>query len=257
MLPGAEAYAFAKDDDRERARMADVERSFDPVTWAALLEVGVGAGWRCWEVGAGRGSIAHRLAEAVGEQGALLASDLDERWFSGGRGNLAFLRHHVTVDPPPARDLDLVHARFLLEHLADPRPALVRMIEALRPGGVVVIEDAAGLRFEASGSSAFDRICPAWERAARAAGWSPRYGERLVDDLRACGLAGVTARRHALIATGGDAWRHARAGLARLRAELLAEGVAEQDLDEADRLLGDPAVVITGAPVITALGWRR
>jgi hypothetical protein len=51
-------YIFGDNVELENERLAAVERAFDVVSQAALTEVGVQPGWQCWEVGAGRGSIA-------------------------------------------------------------------------------------------------------------------------------------------------------------------------------------------------------
>ncbi len=45
-------------------------------------------------------------------------------------------------DPPPSETFDLVHARLVLVHLEDRAAALQVMIDALRPGGWLVLEDA-------------------------------------------------------------------------------------------------------------------
>jgi SAM-dependent methyltransferase len=52
------------------------------------------------------------------------------------------LRHDVGVEPPPAGEFDLVHARLLLTHVPQRNEALASMVRALRPGGWLVIEDA-------------------------------------------------------------------------------------------------------------------
>ncbi len=44
--------------------------------------------------------------------------------------------------PPPAGDLDLVHARLLLTHVPQRMDALASMVQALRPGGWLLVEDA-------------------------------------------------------------------------------------------------------------------
>jgi hypothetical protein len=71
---GGAPYAFAGGAD-ERDRLRALERWFDPPTWAALEAVGLAPGARCWEVGAGAGSIARRLAAAVGPAGEVIATD--------------------------------------------------------------------------------------------------------------------------------------------------------------------------------------
>lgn len=111
-----------------------VEQAFDFPTQNALIEVGVQAGWRCWEAGAGRGSVA-RWLHGVGSAGKVVATDLPEQWFDAAGADIVFRRHDVVRDPAPERDFDLVHARFLLEHVPDPRGVTARLADALRPGG--------------------------------------------------------------------------------------------------------------------------
>ena len=55
---------------------------------------------------------------------------------------LEVCRHDVIRDPPPSETFDLVHARLVLVHLQDRAAALQVMIDALRPGGWLVLEDA-------------------------------------------------------------------------------------------------------------------
>jgi SAM-dependent methyltransferase len=50
-------------------------------------------------------------------------------------------RHDITADAIPLARYDLIHARLVLSHLPQRRDVLVRLIEALRPGGWLVIED--------------------------------------------------------------------------------------------------------------------
>ena len=50
---------------------------FDPPTFRHLDRLGIGAGWRCWEVGAGGPSVPRWLAERVGPAGRVLATDID------------------------------------------------------------------------------------------------------------------------------------------------------------------------------------
>jgi SAM-dependent methyltransferase len=221
---------------------------------AALIEVGVDTGWRCWEVGAGHGSIARWLAKTVGSDGVVVATDVDDRWFDA---DIPLVSHDVSRDPPPGASFDLIHARLLLEHLADPPSVIARLVGALGPGGMLVVEDAAGLRFAASPAApVFDRVARAWERAGRAVGWNACYGAVLIDDLRAAGLADVQGREHRLVAPGGEAWSHVRAGVERLRHELAAQGVTAEDIDATLASLADPGILITGAPVISAWGRR-
>jgi len=61
--------------EAEDERLALLERIFDPLS-RRRREL-VQPGWRCLEVGAGRGSMAVWLAEQVGESGEVVATDID------------------------------------------------------------------------------------------------------------------------------------------------------------------------------------
>jgi SAM-dependent methyltransferase len=116
---------------------------FDESTFRHLSAVGVSAGWRCWEVGAGGPSVARWLGERVAPGGSVLATDIDVSWAEAARGSrVEVLRHDVGRDDPPAGPFDLVHARLVLVHVVDRERALRSMVDALRPGGWLVVEDA-------------------------------------------------------------------------------------------------------------------
>jgi SAM-dependent methyltransferase len=256
MAPGT-PYLFGEDSSHEEERLAAVERAFDPMTQSALLGVGARPGWRCWEVGAGRGSIARWLAGVVAPGGAVLATDLDAERFEHGSTNVRFLQHDVTVDPLPAGSFDLIHARFLLEHVAEPQRALERLRDALRPGGVLVVEDASGLQIDTSpASSVFGKLAVAWERAGLAVGWDATYGRGLVSQLRAARLRDLEACEYRRTAPGGKRWAHLQHGLERLRDQLIDQAVAPAELQEALRFLLDEEALITSPPVVIAWGRR-
>ncbi len=59
---------------------------FDHVTFRHFERVGISAGWRCWEVGAGGPSVASWLAARTGPIGYVLATDIDVTWTTLGSG---------------------------------------------------------------------------------------------------------------------------------------------------------------------------
>jgi tRNA A58 N-methylase Trm61 len=73
-------YLLAGEDPaRELRRVQVLERLRDPLSVRRLRRLGVGAGWRCLEVGAGAGSMVRWLSHAVGPRGWVLATDIDTR----------------------------------------------------------------------------------------------------------------------------------------------------------------------------------
>ena len=250
-LVAGDDYVFGEDVESEADRLDAVERILDGFTRSVLLDLGVDSGWRCWEVGAGRGSIARWLAGDIGA--SVFATDLECRASGDMPANLTFAVHDVVNDPPPANRFELIHARLVLEHLADPRATVARLCAALAPGGLLVAEDSAGLTFD--GSPALERLVPSWERAGLDVGWNACYGANLIHDLRAAGLVDLRGRESRVRATGGADWEHVAAGLRRLRVQLHEQGVTEHDLDSALRDLSDPRNLLTGPPI--AIAWGR
>src|SRR6476646_7213532 len=108
-------YLFVDDP---RARLQAAEDLLDDGTQRVLERLGVAPGWRCLEVGAGGGSIARWLAERVGPDGHVVATDISTRDLdTSGLGNLEVRQHDIVGDALETEAYDLVHARLLLEHL--------------------------------------------------------------------------------------------------------------------------------------------
>jgi len=142
VLVGAdEGYLLANEQIHAGTRFEALAALFDRSTFSHLLGLGVGSGWRCWEVGAGGMSVPLWLATRVGPTGLVLATDIDTSWLAGP-SPVQVLRHDVGVEDPPATELDLVHARLVLTHVPRRETALTSMIAALRSGGWILVEDA-------------------------------------------------------------------------------------------------------------------
>jgi SAM-dependent methyltransferase len=134
-------YALSETDRRARARL-DAMALLDPSTCRFLEHVGVGAGWRCAEVGAGAGSIAAWLHDRVGETGSVVATDLETKWVEQlDLPRLEVRRHDITNHPLGDGEFDLVHIRNVLGHLANWKEALDHLIGALLAGGWLVVEE--------------------------------------------------------------------------------------------------------------------
>lgn len=135
-------YIYDPSSDDELTRLQALERLNDPATIAHLEAVGVGPGWTCLEIGGGAGSITRWLCDRVGPDGRVVATDLDVRFLERiDAPNIEVRRHDILEDELEQGAYDLVHSRFLLEHLPRYRDALARMVDALKPGGWIVAED--------------------------------------------------------------------------------------------------------------------
>ncbi len=102
--------------------------------------IGLTAGWRVWEVGAGGPSVPAWIAARTG--GPVLATDIDTVWLSDMDESVDVVRHDVGVVLAPDGQFDLVHARLVLVHVTNRERSLATMVEALAPGGWLLLEEA-------------------------------------------------------------------------------------------------------------------
>jgi ubiquinone/menaquinone biosynthesis C-methylase UbiE len=120
-----------------------------PATRALCARAGVGTGMRGIDLGCGGGEVTFELAQLVGPDGAVIGVDMDEvklalaREAAAERGiaNVEFRVQNVNDWDEPTT-YDLVYSRFLLQHLSHPAELLRRMWAGVRPGGVLIVEDA-------------------------------------------------------------------------------------------------------------------
>jgi ribosomal protein S18 acetylase RimI-like enzyme len=234
--------------DAELARLRALELAFDPLTRRWLLATGLGAGWRCLEVGAGAGSIAGFLAERAGAAGRVVAVDVSARFLAGRAGpNLEIVEADVRTAPLEREAFDLVHARFLLIHLADWASALAAMTRCLRPGGWLVLEepDFSAARFVDGGpgpGQAFERVHRAIAAMFEQRGMDPAFGRRLRRLLEERGLEQISAEDDAPVDRGGGPIaRMMGMSAGQLADKYVATGLASgADIDLYGRLAQDP-----------------
>jgi SAM-dependent methyltransferase len=269
MSTTGESYLFGQVREQERARLAGLSAQFDPVTIRHLAAVGVSAGWHCLEVGAGAGTIARWLAATVGSTGRVVATDIDTQFLDDlPRPPVEVVRHDITIDPVEPDAFDLVHARAVLEHLPSRGEVVTRLVTALRPGGVLVLED---LVFGAallpvlgrivsprSKAAAFSRVIPAMEAGFRAAGADPEFGLELPGALAAAGLREVDAELTCRLVQGGsEESAFYTMALRDLGPRLVAAGLlSEQDLAEPLAFQQDPVSHWFSLGMVTAWGRR-
>lgn len=194
----------------------------------------------------------------------MLATDLDVSWTRPAAGGVLEVRHHdVTRDPPPAESFDLVHARLLLVHLADRAAALRTMIDALRPGGWLLVEDADPalqplICPDENGDEQriANRLRTAFRSLLAARGADLAYGRKLPRLLREAGLVDVRSDAYLPITSPACATLEA-ATVRHIRGRLVAAGLASDE--EIDGHLANVAaggLDLATSPMISAWGRK-
>jgi SAM-dependent methyltransferase len=240
-------YVFSDvNHERELQRLREIEAIFDEDSHRVLLEAGVAQGSHCLEVGAGAGSIAYWMSDVVGPGGRVVALDVNTQWMAGaGRANLE-VRQDDIRSYDANETFDIVHARYVLLHVADFRRALERMVSSIRPGGWLVLEepDFTAARCALGPSSlaaAFERVHRAIQRMYAMRSMDPAFGFHLPRYLADAGLATVQVEHDAPIVRGGSGVPlMMRRSAEQLREKYVATGVARgEDVDDYYRFTED------------------
>jgi len=236
----------------EDERLSLLEEVFDTVSIRRRSLVQ--AGWRCLEVGAGRGSMAVWLAERVGRSGRVVATDIDVTYLERlDVRNLEARQHNILDDPLDRLEpgsFDVVCSRLMLFHLVGRQEeAIRRMVLCLKPGGLLIDEDADwGTTAPVDPSHPlFADFHRAWRDgdwwATR--GYDPRFGRTLPALFERSGLETIHHGASSEVVRGGSPWaRWYRESL-----DVIAQGTGAQTAQQIDEhrlitsALADPSVL--------------
>lgn len=257
------SYLLTNAEPETADRFSGLEGVFDPVTRGHLTRLGLAPGARCMEVGAGSGSIARWMADQVGPGGRVLAVDLDPRWCrSEGRAQLEVRALDLVTEPVPDGPWDVIHERLVLQHIPERLDVLDRLVSALAPGGLLLLED-----FDTGEVRTLDRAGPdhdlivtmaqAFNRLLGSRGGISDFAANALRTLRGHGLKGTGASGYVAIDHGGTGWATVQAANARqVRAGLLGQGIAAADIDRFLEVLADPDTIVGSSVLISTWGLR-
>jgi 2-polyprenyl-3-methyl-5-hydroxy-6-metoxy-1,4-benzoquinol methylase len=256
-------YTFDNADaqgPRQLRLLADI---LDEHTTDVLARAGIAAGWQCLDVGPGAGTITRWMANQVGPGGQVTALDLDPRHVQPA-DNITIRQGDVrSIDLPDAH-YDLIHTRLLLLHLAERDMVLDRLVDALKPGGLLVVSDwddtSRDLLLYAptpAAAAAFDAFQTAVLAELEAHGAAVGWARRAPLTMRAAGLVDLETVAHNRLWAGGEPGCLLHASNARqLRGALLARGITPDQLDQLEMAMTNPATLAYCYWMFTTVGRR-
>ena len=171
-------------------------------------------------------------------------------------------------EPGPSANLmetaafDFVFARFVLTHLREPENALHQMVQAARPGGVVVVEDIefAG-HFCHPACPAFERYVSLYQQVVRHRGGDPNIGPRLLGMFQDAGLSQIRLELVQPTYHDGPGKRIAQVTMEHIREAVVGSGLAsDAEIDdvvaELDSFANDPRTIMSLPRIFQVWGKR-
>ena len=185
-------YAFPHSAEDESRRLHLFEQRLDPLTIRRIERLGIGRGASCLEVGGGQGSITRWLAEQVGPEGEVTATDVQVDFLDEiDAANVRVLRHDLRTDTFPEESFDLVHTRAVLMHVSDGPEVLSRMTSWLAPGGWLLLEEPDFGMWQADRDEVWASRPEAWHRTFPSG--SVGRGRSLLRQIHQLGLVDIGA----------------------------------------------------------------
>ena len=264
-------YILGDQITAEGQRLVQQAIRFDREAKWLLERIAVKPGWRAVDVGCGPLGILDLLAERVGPEGEVIGLEREPRLVEMGQSILArqglskvrFVLGDVYSSGLLPGSFVVVHARLLLINLKDPERALTALVELVRPGGIVAVQDIDQIPW----------LCepphPAWEALIgaflvvwRANGLDPLIGHRLPGLLRAAGLVRVEVEVHSRADAPGTYHRkHLLALVGAVRDDVIKRGLFKESelaalTSALERHLDAPETLVTRPLLFQAWGRK-
>jgi len=204
-----ENYALGYSEQEQR-RLVLQSQFIEPLTRELFARAGLAPGMRVLDVGCGVGDVSLLARAFVGQSGSVLGVDRSaeslglaaRRAQQAGFGNVEFAEtalESLSGQGP----FDALVGRLILLYLPQPAAALQRLVELVRPGGLVVFQEMdmlSGRAFPVSPlyARAGEWLCTTFERA----GVDTSMGSRLYSTFRGAGLPEPQLLSNACVAGG-------------------------------------------------------
>ena len=193
----AQSYYIHGTHEQEQARLSRLNELLNQRSLAAMRLQG---GERILDIGSGLGQFSLAMLQAAGADATLLGIEraaaqraqavrlAAERATSSRVEFRAGDATQLPLRPDEWASFDVVHARFLLEHVPQPLRVVQQMVRAAKPGGRIVLEDDDHdlLRLWPR-CTELESLWQIYQASYATAGNDPIIGRRLVELLQQAG----------------------------------------------------------------------
>jgi ubiquinone/menaquinone biosynthesis C-methylase UbiE len=160
-------------------------------------------------------------------------------------------------------EYDLVYARFCLTHMSDPLNALQRMVNATKPGGVVVVEDMDhSAIFSYPACQALNQHINLYDQIVRLKGADPEIGPKLPALFRQVGLQDLHLSHVQEAFIEGKAKRIHQITLENISPAVVSAGLATEAeikalFSELDNFVQNPQTIVSFPRIFQVWAYRE
>lgn len=199
------AYIFESAQERaEFERLRQLEEAFDDQTKALIHASGIASGWKCLELGPGAGSILRWMSDSVGNEGKVIGVDKNTQYLQEIEApQIECLEGDIFEVELDKNSFDLIHVRYVLVHIAKSHELIKTLIELLKTGGVIILEEpdftaAQVINNNLPNEQAHQRVNEAIQTMFFNLGLDPSFGIKLPSMLQSndMKIERVVADRH-------------------------------------------------------------
>ncbi|MEP7145886.1 MAG: methyltransferase domain-containing protein [bacterium] len=168
----------------ELERLEFQHKVWKNVTDDFFRRIKIQKGWKCLDVGAGPGFVTMDLRELVGDNGEVTALEPSEFYLNylkvkcetNDFQNIKFIHGNLEDVKIENQYYDFIFLRWVIDFVPEPEKFLLKLLDALKKGGVIAIQDYAyeGITLFPKGG-AFDNIAEAVKAYWNAGGGDPYF----------------------------------------------------------------------------------
>ena len=241
-------FELTETELQELARLQAIERVFDPASRRRIQATGISPNWQCLEVGAGAGSIARWMADIVGDDGKVVAVDLNTRFVAKiEQANIEVIEADIRHLALENQSFDLIHTRYVLIHVPEFPVALAKMLDLLKPGGWIAIEEpdfsaARAIAGNETACQSMNRVNEAIAQMFASRGMDYAFGIKLPVIFQQLDLQELSVENDTPLAPGGSGIATVmKMSAERLTEKYIATGKAtQQDIEQYCQFAEDP-----------------
>ena len=193
----------------------------------------------------------------------MVATDLDTRFLQAVESpNLEVRTHNIVTDDLETGSYDLVHARYVLLHINEWQTALKKMVDSLKPGGWLILEDPdVNMESDALAEEAdrltIDKNFEAFRKMTLEIGWDMKFGSNTLKAFRDYGLEYLNSEGRSLaVFSGTPSAEFIELTWEQLKGGLISTGVVSgEEVDNFIELTKSPNFAIRS--MLTVFTWGR